>query len=324
MQQAEKVTFGTGLLERAAHLRKDTEELARLRGRGACILPLWRGKPLVQADADASHATLEFVPATHPVLKLAAETPLFLGFRAPDMPVFAVDVSTWEPPAAQAPPDTQAFLDMTSQHLAQTNGAFAELRSVMAALEPIEAEIAATARAMLSWHRSHRFCAACGSESALADGGWQRQCPACDTPHFPRTDPVVIMLVTHANSVLLGRSPGWPDGMYSLLAGFMELGESIEAAVRREVAEESGVAVGRVSYLASQAWPYPSSLMIGCHAEATSDAISVDQVELEDALWVSREEMADVFAGQHKRIAAPRPGAIARFLLENWLADRLD
>jgi NAD+ diphosphatase len=155
-------------------------------------------------------------------------------------------------------------------------------------------------------------------------GGWQRTCPACTAQHFPRTDPVAIMLITHGNSVLLGRGPTWPEGMYSLLAGFIEPGETIEAAVRREVYEESGVRVGEVGYLASQPWPFPASLMIGCRGTALTTDITLDPEELADARWVTREEMVSAYAGTHPLIKPSRKGAIARFLIEHWLADRLD
>ncbi len=158
----------------------------------------------------------------------------------------------------------------------------------------------------------------------VAMAGWQRDCPTCGAHHFPRTDPVVIMLITHGNSVLLGRSPGWPEGMYSLLAGFVEPGETIEAAVRREMFEEAGIRVGAVGYLASQPWPFPSSLMFGCRGEALDDEITIDPNEIEDAMWVSREEMMECFAGNNTRIKPARKGAIAHFLIWNWLADRLD
>lgn len=154
--------------------------------------------------------------------------------------------------------------------------------------------------------------------------GWQRDCPSCDRKHFPRTDPVVIMLITHGNSVLMGRSPQWPEGMYSLLAGFVEPGETIEAAVRREVFEEAGVRVGDVEYLASQPWPYPSSLMFGCRGEALTRDITIDPIEIEDALWITREEMLDVFAGTHPVIKPARIGAIAHFIMQHWLADKLE
>jgi NAD+ diphosphatase len=132
------------------------------------------------------------------------------------------------------------------------------------------------------------------------------------------------MLITHGNSVLMGRSPGWPEGMYSLLAGFVEPGETMEAAVRREVFEETGVRVGEVSYLASQPWPFPASLMLGCAGQAISRDITIDPSEIEDALWVTREEMMRIVAGEHASILPARKGAIAHFLLEHWLADRLD
>ena len=154
--------------------------------------------------------------------------------------------------------------------------------------------------------------------------GWQRDCPSCGYHHFPRTDPVVIMLITHENSVLVGRSSDWPEGMYSLLAGFVEPGETIEAAVRREVFEEAGVKVGTVTYLASQPWPFPASLMFGCAGTALSTQVTIDPDEIEDACWISREEMALVFAGAHPKILPAREGAIAHFLLRNWLADTLD
>jgi NAD+ diphosphatase len=234
-------------------------------------------------------------------------------------------VSGWTPegqergePGAFADPTEQVYPGLPEGHR------FVELRRAMTRLSARDAELGATARALLGWHATHRFCARCGAESAIADSGWQRLCGACGGRHFPRTDPVVIMLITHGNSVLLGRSPGWPEGMHSLLAGFVEPGESIEGAVRREVFEEAGVRVGRVSYLASQPWPFPASLMIGCHGEATSTGITLDPAELESARWMSREAVMDTFAGRDPSVWPARPGAIARFLLEHWLADRLD
>lgn len=315
MKHAETVTFGSGGLDRAAELRRDASVLAR---DAKDIILFWRGKPMVVGDR------LVRVAVGHPVLQDANADMVLLG-RGDSGPIFAADMSGWTPPDA----DTDAldtFLDPSEQlHPALPNDhVFVELRAVMTRLSRLDAELATTARAILNWHRSHRFCAACGVESVFAMGGFQRDCPACGTHHFPRTDPVVIMLITHRNSVLLGRSPGWPEGMYSLLAGFVEPGETLEAAVRREVAEETQVQVGRVEYLASQPWPFPSSLMLGCRGEATSTDITVDPVEIEDALWISREELADVFAARHPTILPAREGAIAHFLLENWLADTLN
>lgn len=315
MRLAETVTFGGSGLDRAAGLRRDPKALAAALNRGK-ILALWRGKPLVAGEA------LVWLQPDHPAL--SGDLPrVFLGM-AGEAPRFAVDLSDWEPDPDQAP--TTGFTDPTVQyHPAIGDGAgFFELRGVMAGLTAEEAELVASAKAVLHWHQSHGFCSACGKRSDMTQGGWQRSCLACGTQHFPRTDPVVIMLVTYGNSVLLGRSPAWPEGMFSLLAGFMEPGETIEAAVRREVLEETGVRCLGVEYLASQPWPFPASLMIGARTEAATREITLDPVELEAARWVTREELVTVIAGQHSKMRPFRRGAIAEFILRNWLADRLD
>ena len=317
------MAFGNAGLERAAHLRGDAAALKALLARGR-ILPFWRGKPLVrQGLAPELGAALGFVDSGHPVLRLGRPA-VFLGLDG-DAPCFATDISDWEP-GPEAEDVVPGFFDPTVQRHPDVDAdqGFAELRGVMVALPAREAEIAATARAILQWHQSHRFCAACGAASAPAMAGWQRDCPGCGAHHFPRTDPVVIMLVTRGNRALLGRSPGWPEGMYSCLAGFVEPGETIEAAVQREVLEEAGIHVGAVEYVASQPWPFPANLMFGCHGHALDDTIRIDPAELEDALWVSREEMVTVMAGAHPRIKPARKGAIAHYLIHNWLAGRLD
>lgn len=330
MDIAETVTFGGSGLDRAAEWRGDSAALAAARAApDSRAIAMWRGKPLICDTPPEGQgrpgAALVRLPLDHPVWAEAGETaPILLG-REESGAVFAHDLSRWSPEAVD---DSafNSFLDRSEQHhptLPMTHR-FRELRAVMTRLDPRDAELAATARALYLWHRSHRFCARCGAENAISQAGWQSTCPSCGAHHFPRTDPVVIMLITRGNSVLLGRSPGWPEGMYSLLAGFVEPGETIEAAVRREVWEEAGVRVGAVSYLASQPWPFPASLMLGCRGEAESEEITIDPVEIEQALWVTREEMLDVFAGQHALILPPRKGAIAGFLLRNWLADRLD
>ena len=309
---------GAGALRREAHLRRDPEALAEMLARGR-VLPVWRGRPLFRGP----DARLGLVGPDSPVLADADAPPLFLGVT-PQGPVFAADISAFRPEGPA--PDLTAFPDPNAlRHPAlPASWGFAELRARMAGLDPLEAEIAASARALTGWHATHRFCAACGNASVPGDGGWSRRCPACLAQHFPRTDPVVIMLVTRANRLLLGRSPGWPEGMYSCLAGFMEPGETVEAAVRREVAEETGVRIGTVRYIASQPWPFPASLMLGCRAEALSETITPDPLELEDALWLPREQMAQVLAGTHPSVRAPRPGAIAGWMVREWLADRLD
>ncbi len=322
MRHAETVTFGGSALDRAGEMRGDKDTIAALKAEpSARAILFWRGKILIDP---ARPASLVRVPLDHPALTDATETPIFLG-REDGAGRFGYDLSAWVPDDLD-PRHLGAFLDPSEQNhpLLTQDQVFVELRRVMTWLDPRDAELAATGKAILSWHETHGFCARCGFETVINDGGWQRNCPACRASHFPRTDPVVIMLITHGNSVLMGRSPGWPQGMYSLLAGFVEPGETLEAAVRREVFEESGVKVGQVNYLASQPWPFPASLMFGCAGVATSRKITIDPKEIEDALWVTKEEMMNIFAGEHPKILPARKGAIAHFLLENWLADTLN
>ena len=187
-------------------------------------------------------------------------------------------------------------------------------------LSPDEAATCAAALSLAQWHRRHRFCANCGSASAVVRGGWSRRCPTCTADHFPRVDPVVIMLAEHDGRLLLGRQPQYPPRRYSALAGFVEVGETIEAAVARELHEEAGIAVRNVRYLASQPWPFPSSLMIGCHAEALGAALTIDTTELDDARWFTRAEVAAALASDSAApFLPPPPFAIARTLLEQWL-----
>jgi NAD+ diphosphatase len=311
------LAFGGGSgLDRGQALRSDAAAQARLWA-GGLVLPFWRGRPVL------SEAGLGWVASGHPVLDGAA-APIFLGLDAEGRGRFAADLSHWLP-ATPAVAGTNPFDAGRQPHPALPHSqAFADLRQALALLLPEEGELAAMAKALVEWHRSHAFCAACGAASLPEAAGWHRRCPACGTQHFPRTDPVVIMLVTSGNRALVGRGPGWPDQMYSCLAGFIEPGETIEAAVRREVAEETGIACGAVTYVASQPWPFPASLMLGCRAEALDEAITLDPAELEDAFWISREEMAEAFAGRHPRMRPPRKGAIAQALISMWLAGRLD
>ncbi|MDF0600767.1 NAD(+) diphosphatase [Psychromarinibacter sp. C21-152] len=320
MRIAEQVTFGGSALNRAAELRGNPGAIAaQLADAHARALPIWRGKPLLTGEALDLPGWL---PLDHAVFAQAGR-PVFLGLDDTG-PRFAFDISAWEP--EEAPDTLGAFFDPSQQRHPALPGdhVFAELRGAMTRMTPRAAELVATAKAVLSWHHTHGACAKCGAPTEMTMAGWQRDCPTCGAHHFPRTDPVVIMLILRGNSVLMGRSPHWPEGMYSLLAGFVEPGETIEAAVRREVFEESGIRVGTVDYLSSQPWPFPASLMFGCRGDALSAEIEVDTNEIEDAIWVSREEMMDVFAGNSTRLKPARRGAIAHFLIWNWLADRLD
>ena len=194
------------------------------------------------------------------------------------------------------------------------------LMNVLAMLPPSDAATYAAARSVLDWHSRHGFCANCGTATALFRAGWGRRCPSCRVEHFPRVDPVVIMIADFDGRALLGRGRGWPEGRYSALAGFLEPGESVEEAVAREIHEEAGVTVQGVRYVASQPWPFPSQLMMACIGDAIDDALNVDKNELEDARWFSRDQVLAALAGDPdaKFIAPPRY-AIAHTLLTEWV-----
>ncbi|WP_247712039.1 NAD(+) diphosphatase [Qipengyuania qiaonensis] len=193
-----------------------------------------------------------------------------------------------------------------------------QLWSLMATLQPDDLALYGGARSLIDWHARHRFCAQCGGDTKLAKGGWQRDCTQCGASHFPRTDPVTIMLVEHEGRLMLGRGLGWPEGRFSALAGFVEPGESIEEAVAREVLEESGVRVRDVTYVASQPWPFPSQLMIGCHSHADSDELTIDETEMAEVNFYSRDDVLAALDGKGPFVAPP-PHAIAHHLMHWWV-----
>ena len=200
------------------------------------------------------------------------------------------------------------------------NTYFCDLRNLLPLLNPKYANLCATAKGMYEWHKRVNFCQSCGGKLFSEKAGWEKTCEKCHYKQFPRIDPVVIMLVKKGNDILLGRSHGWPAKMYSCLAGFIEPGETIEAAAEREVLEESGVRIKNVQYITSQPWPFPASLMMGCTGEAQNRTIQIDKDELEDVIWVSREKVFRALNGLDKSISMARKGAIARYLIEKWVA----
>lgn len=223
---------------------------------------------------------------------------LFLGFDREEIPHFAL-----------APPHGQPL----------PGGRSPALNAMLDGFDAEDAALYAAARSLVDWHARHGFCAVCGTITAIFRAGWGRKCSNCGAEHFPRVDPVVIMIAEHEGRALLGRQPSWPPGRYSALAGFLEVGESVEEAVAREVLEEAGVSVGKVRYVASQPWPFPSSLMIACIGEAEGDAITLDVHELEDARWFTREEVHQALARDPAApFKAPPPYAIAHTLLSHW------
>lgn len=258
----------------------------------------WQGKSL-------------FVGGQALLLERFDRAPTVLLGRHDDRQIFALDLSDWE--------EAEALRFAEAQ-----SAEWADLRRYGPTLEAGLAARLAYGRGMAYWHQRTQFCGVCGSPTVSAEGGHVRRCTSvpCGTPHFPRTDPAVIMLVTDDTGpeprVLLGRQAAWTPGMMSTLAGFVEPGESLEEAVRREVWEEVGVRVGAVTYRASQPWPFPSSLMVGFRAQALSFDVTVDPSEIESARWFTRSELLDPEIAQH---VAPRPDSIARRLIEDWLAD---
>ncbi|TCM17328.1 NAD+ diphosphatase [Novosphingobium sp. PhB165] len=290
------IAFSGAHLDRADHLRNDPQALAAARNGSARLLRL-DGLDAVLAGSGA--LLWDGIDRAAPDSEL-----IFLGLDG-EAACFA------EVPAAQP---------LSGPHATPVNW------HVMAVLPPHELAAYGTARSLVSWHGRHRFCAVCGSPTVLAKGGWQRTCTnaECRSEHFPRVDPVTIMLVEHEGRALLGRQPRFPQGRYSTLAGFVEPGETVEEAVAREVFEEAGVRVRDVRYVASQPWPFPSSLMIGCHAVAESDGLTIDTTELEDARWFTRAEVAEAMEAigrgeSGKAFGAPPPHAIAHVLMRWWL-----
>ncbi len=202
---------------------------------------------------------------------------------------------------------------------AQSSDSLKLIRGVMieGLLPKEELSILAQARSLIYWHETHGFCAKCGAASVMQDAGYRRHCNVCGADHFPRTDPVVIMALCRGNRTLLGRQKSWPEGMYSTLAGFMEPGETMEAAVRREVKEEVGITVGKVDYVACQPWPFPSSLMIGMIGEAEDEVLKIDESEIETARWFEADEIRTMLDRTHSQgLHASRPDAIAWHLVK--------
>jgi NAD+ diphosphatase len=295
--------FAGNPLDRSSYRRADAPWLEeRLADPGSLAVALWNGKPLVE-DAPGGGVRIAYLAAEMArTLAGGSERLLFLGLWN-EVAVFAVDLEGAADPA-----------DGPLEGL----GRFEDLRMIAMALPAADAGILATAKSMFEWRRKHRHCAACGEISQNAEGGWKRICPACKAQHFPRTDPVVIMLAVHGDKCLLGRQAAWPKKMYSALAGFLEPGETIEEACARELHEEAGLRATRVRYHSTQPWPYPSSLMIGLIADVESDAAVPDNVEIDEVRWFTRTETRALIAGELADAAAPGPLAIAHQLIKAW------
>jgi len=289
-------------LDRASNRRDDADFIAQaLADPETLFTPVWRSRSLLKGMEDARPEALLLTGAAAEALRMAGGPWAFLGLWG-ERPVFTVDCSGAEDPLPLLP---------------NTLGSFTDLRQVAGLMPAGEASVLAHARGLMHWRIRHRFCGVCGTECAPRSAGNAMACPGCGAQHFPRTDPAVIMLVVRDGHCLLGHSHRFPNVMmYSTLAGFVEPGESLEEAVRREVLEESNIAVGRVLYHSSQPWPFPASIMLGFHAEGLSDDIRIDPEELQDARWFTREQVRDPAA---HGFSLPRVDSIARRLIEDWL-----
>ena len=295
-------TFAGGPLDRASHLRTDKQWLTtQLSDSNTRIVPLWKLQPLVTPRRDGigwlSPADLDAYIAN------GAPT-IFLGLEN-GVAHFATDITKFD--------------DANRDDVFTQIGRFMDLRSIALQLPIGDPSTLGTAKAILDWNARHGFCPVCGQTTEMRDAGYMRKCSneSCNTEHFPRTDPVVIMLAVRGDECLVGRQAMFPKNMYSCLAGFVEPGENIEEAVRREIMEEAGIKVGDVRYHSTQPWPWPSSLMIGCFADAESEEITVDGLELEEARWVSRSVLREVLNGSTDQgVLLPPPMAIGFQLIK--------
>jgi len=299
--------YTDSVVERAAELRPDPTAIAVLEADARARALVIGGERVVMRKA-APYNDPAFTMAAADAISPKQER-VFLG-RYNGAPLFGIAIDT----------------DAADALKGRNDLIVTDLRSIAigALVAPEYLPPLAQAKALLVWHGRHRFCSTCGAPTRLAEAGWRRDCAACGAGHFPRTDPVVIMLAIHGERCLLARQPRFAKNMWSCLAGFIEPGETIEDAVRRETLEEAGIICGRVSYFASQPWPFPMSLMIGCHAQALTTELKVDRSELEDARWFERDEVTAMMLRQHPDgLTATHPHAIAHHIIRAWLeADR--
>ena len=306
-------------LDRIGYGREDSAEVARLRAHpDASAILIARDMPILARNSEALDPLL---PIREIEALGGARVEALLGVLPDGAPVFAALLP--DEAVEEKGDESDGFLDRRILVVPNRNDLkMVDLRSIAAGglAPPDQASLIALAKALMHWHARRTFCSNCGHKNEVAAGGWRRECPICKMQHFPRTDPVVIMLAVDGDSCLLGRQRRFPKGMYSALAGFLEPGETIEAAARREILEEAGVVCGEVRYFASQPWPFPSSLMIGCYAKAESRDIKIDKVELEDARWFTRDEtIAMLERRRPDKLVAPIPMAIAHHLLRHWV-----
>jgi len=301
------IPFAGSPLDRASEKRTDLNWVeSKRRDPSSLILPMWRLEPFILGSEESGPPfELGLIqPGVADSIAGAEAVCIFLGLDG-ERAVFALDVSEASDPAKVGP-------------LAGI-GYFRDARVAGSIVSIKDSAIIAQAKAMIDWHRRHGFCPGCGAATKIMDAGYRRLCGGCKAEHFPRVDPVVIMLATFGEACLVGRGKQFPPGMFSALAGFVEPGETIEEAVRRELMEEASVKVGEVTYYATQPWPFPSSLMIGCFAKATSRDVKVDENEIAEVRWLERSVARELIEGkQVEGLRVPPPVAIAHHLIKTW------
>lgn len=308
------VLYSAVPLDRAHNLRRDAQAQEALRrSPEKLVVPYWRELSLAAGpETAAAAAILAHGTQAAELMDLARET-VFLGQDNQNRPIFAADIS-----------GVAAETDGSGPNLG-LGGHWQSLRSIGGLLLPGEAALLGYARAMLTWHHRSRFCGNCGAPTEARDGGHLRQCldTTCNAQTYPRTDPAVIMRVTERDSILLHRQPGWPAGQWSVLAGFVEPGETLEEAVAREVHEETGILVADIAYAGSQPWPFPSSVMIAFSARAIGGTLAPCPHELEDARWFTRDYIQSHFDEHHRGkgtgLFLPTKGSIAHRMIQDWL-----
>lgn len=278
-----------------AETRRDTATIQKLvDSKKAQAVLLHKGNPALDADGKL----LRVHPSRLKGKNLFDPGPIYLG-QDGDIPLFAASMA---------------------DEADNGGGTFSDMRFAAGAMQPVDLAIAGRARALLDWHFNHQFCAKCGKKSDAREGGIKRLCTFCNTEHFPRVNPVVIMLVLHDDQCLLGRGASWPEGAYSALAGFVSPGETLEEATRREVWEETGVMTDKHRYVFSQPWPFPAQLMAGMICEARDTALTINKAEIETANWFSKETVRGVFAKTDDAFLCPPRFTIAHQLLKWWIS----
>lgn len=294
--------YGETGLNRMAERRSDSTWLQTLAAnQDAIIVPIWRTRNLIAQNTETPEAIHLSVGTARDLLDENTHL-IFLGYRN-DVPHFAVDIS---------------HIDELHEHpVLKETGEFTDIRDISLNLPREDGGLLAYSRAIAQWHKTHRFCGRCGHPSEPKDGGHMRLCtnPNCNTQHFPRTDMAVIMLVSSGDKIILGRKKEWPEDRFSILAGFVEPGETIEGAVAREVMEEVGIPITNIRYHSSQPWPFPSNLMLGFFAEAESETINITDDELAEARWFTRDELLDEAKAYAEK---PHSVSIARRLIAEW------